>query len=77
MKLWLQGTLDKCSKQVATLLGRGWIVQSCASQCSHTASVILARKQEGMWRFCQNYCCLNTITQHFVEPLPQVEQLVN
>ncbi len=74
MKHWSQGELDECSKQVATLLDRGWIVPSRAS---HAASVVFARKPDGTWRFCQDYRCLNAITQRSVEPLQHVEQLVD
>ncbi len=47
------------------------------SSASHAASVVFARKADGTWRFCQNYRGLNAITQHFVEPLPHVDQLVD
>ena len=73
MKRWSQGELDECRKQVAFLLDQGWIVPSRAS---HAASVVFARKADGTWRFCQDYRCLNAITQRSVEPLPHVDQLV-
>ncbi len=73
MKRWSQSELDECCKQVTTLLNRGWIVQSRAS---NAASVVFARKPDGTWRFCQDYSCLNSITQRLVAPLPHVEQLV-
>ena len=50
MKRWLQGKLDECRKQVSFLLDQGWIVPSSAS---HAASVVFARKVDGMWSFCQ------------------------
>jgi hypothetical protein len=59
---------------VAFLLDLGWIVPSSAS---HAASVLFARKQDGTWRFCQDYRGLNAITQRSVEPLPHVDQLVD
>jgi hypothetical protein len=36
-----------------------------------------AGKQDGTWRFCQDYRGLNAITQRSVEPLPHVDQLVD
>ena len=53
MKLWSQGELDECHKQVlsvAFLLDQGGIIPSSAS---HAASVVIARKADGTWRFCQ------------------------
>ncbi len=47
------------------------------SRASHAASAVFARKPDGTWRFCQDYRCLNAITQRSVEPLPHVEQLVD
>jgi hypothetical protein len=38
---------------------------------------VFARKQDGTWRFCQDYRGLNAITQRSVEPLPHVDQLVD
>ena len=74
MQRWSQGGLHECRKQLAFLLDQGWIVPSCAS---HAASVVFARKQDGTWRFCQDYRGLNAITQRSVEPLPHVDQLVD
>jgi hypothetical protein len=76
MKRWSQGELDECSKQVAYLLDQGWIVPSRAS---HAASVVtvFARKPDGTRRFCLDYRGLNVITERSVEPLPQVDQLVD
>ena len=59
MKRWSQGELDECRKQVAFLLDQGWIVPSSAS---HATSVVFARKPDGTWHFCQDFCRLNTIT---------------
>ena len=59
---------------MAFLIDQGWIVPSSAS---HGASVVFARKPDGTWRFCQDYCGLNAITQQSVEPLPHVYQLVD
>ena len=58
---------------MAFLLDQGWIVPSSAS---HAASVVFARKADGMWRFCQDYRGLNVITQRSVEQLQRVDQLV-
>jgi hypothetical protein len=38
MKLWSQGELNECSKQVAFLQKYGWIV---SSRASHAASVVV------------------------------------
>ena len=74
MKRWSQGEFDGCRRQVATLLENGWIVPSRASLA---ASIVFARKADGTWRFCQDYCGLNAITQPSVEPLLHVDQLVD
>jgi hypothetical protein len=59
---------------MAFLLDHGWNVPSSAS---HAALVVFARKQDGTWRFCQDYGELNAITQRSVEPLLHVDQLVD
>ena len=60
----------------AFLLDQGWIVLSSAF---HAASVVFARnlKDDGTWRFCQDYSGLNAVTQKSVEPLPHVDQLID
>ena len=69
----MQGELDECSKQVAFLLDQGWIIPSIAS---HAASVVIVLKEDGTWRFCQDYCGLTVITQKSAEPLPHFDQLI-
>ena len=78
MKLWSQGKLEECSKQVARtfLLDQGWIIPS---RTSHAASVVFARKANGTWRFCHDYRGLNAIMQksESVELLQHVDQLID
>ena len=60
---------------MAFLLDQGWIVPSGASQA---ALVVFEQKPDGTWRFWQDYCWLNAITQQLVEPLQHfVDQLVD
>ena len=53
---------------------RRWIQHSTAG---HAASVVLARKPDGTWRFCYDYRGLNAITRPAVEPLPHIDALLD
>ena len=46
-----QGELEECRQQITQLLNNGWNVPSRASLA---ASIVLARKADGTWRFCQD-----------------------
>jgi hypothetical protein len=70
-----QGKIDEGSKQLSFLLDQahqGWIVTvpKLPSRASHAAFVVSAHKPNGTWRFCQDNCGLNAITQRSVEHLP-------
>eukprot|EP00918_Siedleckia_nematoides_P040818 GHVU01088595.1.p1 GENE.GHVU01088595.1~~GHVU01088595.1.p1 ORF type:complete len:1196 (-),score=85.30 GHVU01088595.1:1591-4887(-) len=62
-------------KQIASMLEKG-IISEAPEPCHYVSPITLARKADGTWRFCINYCRLNKIliTDHTVIPL--IEELV-
>jgi hypothetical protein len=41
-----------------------------------SSSVLLIKKHDRTWRFCFNYCTLNTHTVHDMFPIPVVNELL-
>ncbi len=60
LKRLSEGELAELRRQLTDLLARGWIQHSKAG---HAASVVFARKPDGMWRICYDYRGLNAITE--------------
>ena len=67
-------TSPDLDRQVAALLADGVIEESCSPWAS---PVVLVRKNNGEWRFCIDYCRLNSITVKDSHPLPRVDETLD
>ena len=54
------------------MLNQGVIQPSCGPWAS---PIVLVKKKDGSYRFCVDYCKLNSITKKDAHPLPRVDDL--
>jgi len=62
------------SRQVQDLLNRDLIEPGHEAWSS---LVVLVRKKDGSWRFCVDYCRLNSVTIQDAYPLPKIDKSVD
>ena len=74
MKRLSDGELVELCAQLIDLLDRGWVQHSTAGQA---AWAVFARKPDGTWSICYDNRGLNAITRPAVEPLPQIDALLD
>jgi hypothetical protein len=46
------------------------------SQSPFASLVLLVKKKDGTWKFCMDYCLLNTVTVKDRYPMPFVDELL-